>query len=95
MDDVFAARRAAGFVSPLRPVEPGKPLLICANRGHYEWMAHPDDAARWVRDGVVVDGVRLPAVVLEDWPLMGAVQVIADEPAGAGFADFVDSGEAA
>lgn len=92
---VMSLRRQAGFVTPLRPVEAGAPLLICANRGHYEWLAHPDDAARYVAEGVVVDGVRLAASVLEEWPLMGAVQVVADEAAGAGFSSFVDSGEAA
>lgn len=88
--EVFEARREAGFVSPVAPLEPGRPMLVFETRGNLEWLMHPVDARRALAEGVVVDGVRRVCEFLAELPLMNAVQVMAKRPdVGVEFVDAV------
>jgi hypothetical protein len=78
--DVYALRESVGFTSPLEPIREGKPWCLFESRGTMEFLLHPADAERYLRDGVVVDGVRCECEWVEDWPLMGGRYLAAHVP---------------
>lgn len=77
----MAAREAAGFVTPLRPVEAGSLWLVFESRGTYEFMVHPRDASHYLEHGITVDGKLLTDVIqVGEWPMIGAWQIRAADP---------------
>lgn len=57
---------------------------VYAQRGCFEWLMHPDDAAHVLEHGVVLDGTRRKVEKICEWPAIGRwhVMVLAqdDEP---------------
>lgn len=79
--EVMAAREAEGFVTPISPIEPGRPWCVFESRGTYELMCHPADAEILMRDGIVFDGKRIPFVdKVGEWPMIGAYQLVFRDP---------------
>ena len=71
----MALRAAAGFVSPVKPIEPGRPWCVFAAAGEWEWLFHPVDAARHLAEGIVVDGEACYVEVVGEWPMLGAIHL--------------------
>lgn len=74
-EQVMELRAARGFVTPIRPVEPGELWCVFAQRGSWEFMVHPVDAVYYLQHGIVLDGRRYPVWVIDEWPLLGAWQI--------------------
>lgn len=53
---------------------------VHAQRGCYEWLLHPDDAADMLRDGVLLDGVRCHVEKVGEWPHVNRVHVLVRVP---------------
>lgn len=81
--EVMDARTAAGWVSPVEPLEPGDLRCVFDQRGVWEWLVHPNDAAFYQARGIVVNGVRYRVAAVDSHPLLNAVQIRAraDSPA--------------
>jgi hypothetical protein len=70
--EVMALREREGFVTPIEPVEPGSIWCIWDSRGTYEFLVHPDDAARYLEHGISINGQRLDVTKIGEWPMIGA-----------------------
>lgn len=79
-NDIHALRQEHGFITPLAPIEPGKPYCVFAQAGIWEWLFHPADAEIHLRDGLIVDGKPCDLEIVGHYPLMGAVQIRASHP---------------
>lgn len=76
----MALRQSAGFVTPLKPLEPGDRWVLFAQRGTYEFAFHVDDAFRYIAHGVEVFGKLLPCTAVDVLPFLNAIQVRAQDP---------------
>lgn len=77
---VMRAREQAGFVTPLEPIRPGEPWCVFEQRGTIEFMCHPFDAEDFLAAGIVIDGKRLDATKIDEYPMLGAIHILAVDP---------------
>lgn len=92
-EQIMQRRREAGWVSPLKPLERGDSICLFASRGTFEFLVHPADGERYLKEGFVVDGQRLRAVSVDEFPLMnGMLLRTVDAAANTGFIEAADSG---
>jgi hypothetical protein len=87
VDAIMERRRERRWSSPLRPLDRGDLFCLFDQRGTWEWLAHPDDAAFYLERGIVVNGARYDVEKIDEWPLMGAWQlrVFVPDRADSGF----------
>jgi len=76
----MAARDAAGFTTPIKPVEPGGWWCVFEQRGTYEFILHPFDAERYLDDGMIVDGKLFPVTLIDKYPLVGGWHIHVQDP---------------
>lgn len=88
--EVLAARRAAGFVTPVRPLEPGDAWWLAVFPGGlYEVLVHPEEAAWYLEKGIVLDGLRVPVKQVDAYPFLNGILLAFRDPRAAreGFLD--------
>ena len=79
-EEVLAARSAIGFVSPLKPLEPGEGTCLFSQRGVHEFLVHPADAVDYLEHGIVVDGRRLDCDQVDEFPYMNGILLRCRDP---------------
>jgi hypothetical protein len=79
-DEIMNLRAEVGFVTPLRPLEPGDRWPLLDSRGVYEFGLHPDDAFVALVHGIMVRGKLLRCEAVDVLPLQNAIQVRAKDP---------------
>jgi len=62
---------------------------VYAQRGCFEWLMHPDDAAELLEYGITLDGVKRKVEKVCEWPRVGRwhVMVLVGDESG----DWIDS----